>query len=143
MRTVWGKILLIGACVWLLSGPQRAFAQACKDEASMVEGSKQGLSELIQAVKNEGLPDFQRLNHQKSAVNKLSLHVSMMGELVSCLEKAAQDTTASKEQVEVAKTQRDAAAKLQEKIRHELDAIKDAKVPKEAKALLEKVDLTS
>jgi hypothetical protein len=134
--------LLVGAGVGLFLGPQRVLAQACEDEVSIVEGSKQALVELRETVKKESLPDFVRLNHQKSVVNKLTMHNSMLGELVSCLEKAAQDTTAPKEQVEAAKAQHDASAKLQEKIQHERRAIKDAQVSKDAKALIGKLDLT-
>jgi hypothetical protein len=134
--------LLVGVGVWLLFGPQQVLAQACKEEASMVEGSKQALVELTQTVKKESLPDFGRLNHQKSVLNKLTIENSMLGELVGCLEKAAQDTTAPKEQVEAAKAQHDASAKFQEKIKHERSAIKDAQGAKEAKALIEKLDLT-
>jgi hypothetical protein len=135
--------LLVGAGVGLFLGPQPVFAQACKDEVSMVEGSKQALVELTEAVKRESLQDFERLNHQKSAVNKLTLHNSMLEELVSCLKKAAQDTTASKEAVEAARAQHDASAKLLEKIQREQGAIKDAKASKDAKALIEKLDLAS
>lgn len=142
MRRAWGVTLLVGASVGLFLGPQQILAQTCKDEESMVEGSKQALLELTEAVKKESLPDFERLDHQKSMVNKLTLHNSMLGELVSCLEKAAQDTAAPKEQVAAAKAQHDASAKLLEKLQHERDAIKDAKAPKEAKALIEKLDLT-
>jgi hypothetical protein len=142
MRRVWGMTLLVGAGVGLLLGPQRVLAQACKDELSMVEGSKQALVELTETVKKETLPDFQRLNEQKSVVNKLTIEISMLGGLVSCLEKAAQDTTASKEQVEAAKAQHDATARFQEKIQHERSAIKDAQAAKDAKALVEKLDLT-
>ncbi len=142
MRRIWGMALLAGAGVALFLAPPRVFPQACKDETSMVDGSKQALMELTETVKKESLPDFERLNHQKSAVNKLSLHVSMLGGLVSCLEKAAQDTTAPKEQVEAAKAQHDASAKLLDKIQQERGAIKDAKAPKDAKALVEKIDLT-
>ena len=84
MRRVWGMTLLVGASVGLFLGPQRVFAQACKDEVSMVEGSKQALVELTETVKKESLPDFERHNHQKSAVNKLSFtqqHVGRTGEL--------------------------------------------------------------
>jgi uncharacterized protein YaiL (DUF2058 family) len=134
--------LLVGAGAGLFLGPQQVLAQACKDEVSMVEGSKQALVGLTETVKKESLPDFERFNHQKSAVNKLTIHNSMLGGLVSCLEKAAQDTTAPKEEVEAAKAQHDASAKLQEKIQHERGAIKDARVSKDAKALIEKLDLT-
>ena len=142
MIRAWGMTLLVGAGVGLFLGPHQVLAQACKDEVSMVEASKQALVELTETVKKETLQDFQRLNHQKSVVNKLSIHNSMLGGLVSCLDKAAQDTTAPKEQVEAAKAQHDAAAKLQEKLQHARVAIKDAQVSKDAKALIEKLDLT-
>jgi hypothetical protein len=142
MKRAWGMTLLIGAGVALFIGPPQVFAQACKDEVSMVEGSKQALLELTETVKKESLPDFDRLNHQKSVVNKLTLHNSMLGELVSCLDKAAQDSTAPKEQAAAEKSQHDVYAKLQEKIQNERGAVKDAQAAKEAKALIEKLDLT-
>jgi hypothetical protein len=134
--------LLAGAGVGLFLGPQQVLAQACKDEVSMVEASKQAFVELTETVKKESLSDFQRLNHQKSVVNKLTINNSMLGGLVSCLEKAAQDTTAPKEQAEAAKAQHDAFVKLQDKLQHARVAIKDAQTPKDAKALIEKLDLT-
>jgi hypothetical protein len=127
--------------VGLFLGPQHVFAQACKDEVSMVDGSKQAVMELTQTVKKESLADFTTLNHQKSAVNKLSLHNIMLGELVSCLDKAAQNAAAPKEEVAAAKAQHDASVKLQEKVKQQQGAIKDAKEPKDAKALIEKLDL--
>jgi hypothetical protein len=127
--------------VGLFLGPQHVFAQACKDEVSMVDGSKQAVMELTQTVKKESLADFTTLNHQKSAVNKLSLHNIMLGELVSCLDKAAQNAAAPKEEVAAAKAQYDASVKLQEKVKQQQGAIKDAKEPKDAKALIEKLDL--
>lgn len=142
MRRLWGMTLLVGTSVGLFLVPQRVFAQACKDEVSMLEGSKQALVELTETVKKESLPDFERDNHQKSAVNKLTIHNSMLAGLVSCLEKAAQDTAAPKAEVEAAKAQHDAAVKLQEKVQQERGAIKDAQSSKDAKALIEKLDLT-
>jgi len=141
MRRVWGITLLVGASVGLFLVPQRVLAQACKDEVSMVEGSKQALVELTETVKKESLPDFEHNNHQKSAVNKLAIHDSMLGGLVSCLAKAAQDASAPKAAVEAAKAEHDAAARLQEKIQHERSAIKDAQASKDAKVLIEKLDL--
>ena len=143
MRWASGMTLLVVAGLGLFLSPHQVLAQACKDEESMVEASKQALVELTETVKKESLPDFQRLNHQKSLVNKLAVHDSMLGGLVSCLDTAAQDTTAPKEQAEAARAQHDAAAKLQEKIQHARAAIKDAQAPKDAKALTEKLDLTS
>jgi len=141
MRQVWGITLLVGAGVGLLLGPQHALAQACKDEVSMVDGSKQAVVEFTETVKKESLADFTTLNHQKSAVNKLGLHTIMLGQLVSCFDKAAQNTAAPKEEVAAAKAQHDAAVKLQDKVKQQQGAIRDAKEPKDAKALVEKLDL--
>ncbi|MFZ0959729.1 MAG: hypothetical protein WAO35_02405 [Terriglobia bacterium] len=132
---------LMVAGVGLSLAPQKVRAQACNDDLAMVEGSKQALVELKETVKKESLATFVSLNHQKSAVNKLAIHDNMMGELVSCLEKAAQDTTAPKEQAEAAKTQHDAAAKLLAKIKLERSTIKDASTPRTAKTFVENIEL--
>jgi uncharacterized protein YcbK (DUF882 family) len=134
--------LLLGAGVGLILTPHQVLAQACKDEVSMVESSKQSFVALTETVKKESLADFQRLNHEKSVLNKLTINNSMIEETVSCLDKAAQDTTAPKEQVEAAKAQHDSFVKLQDKLEHARAAIKDAHAPKDAKALIEKLDLT-
>jgi hypothetical protein len=141
MRQVWGITLLLGVGVGLLLGPQHAFAQACKDEVSMVDGSKQAVMEFTETVKKESLADFTTMDHQKSAVNKLGLHTIMLGELVSCLDKAAQNPASTKEDAAAAKTQHDATVKLQDKVKQQQAAIRDAKDPKDAKALIEKLDL--
>jgi hypothetical protein len=143
MKCVWELTLLAGLGVGLLLAPRPVRAQVCKDEVSMLDGSKQALVELTGTVKNEDLQQFEKANHQKSAVNKLSVHTSMLGELVSCLDKAAQDSTTPKADAEAAKTQSEAAAKLLEKIQHEQNDIKNAKASKDAKALIEKLDLTT
>jgi len=143
MRHVWGMTLLAGASAALLVAPQPLRAQACKDETAMVEGSRQALVEFVATVKKESLAEFETLNHQKSAVNRLGLHNTMLGELVGCLEKAAQDTTASKDDAAAAKAQHDAAVKSQEKVQQQQGAIKDVKASKDAKALIEKLDLAS
>ncbi len=141
-KHVWGIILLLGTGVGLLLGPQQVFGQACKDEETMVEGSRQALVELPGTVKKENLAEFQTLNQQKSTVNKLTLHDSVLGELIDCLEKVTQDSTATKEAVAAASAEHDASVKLQEKIKRQESAIKDAKAPKDAKALIEKLDFT-
>ena len=107
----------------------------------MVEASRQALVEFTETVKKETVANFETSDHQKSAVNRIGLHASMLGELVSCLDKAAQDTTLSKEDAAAAKAQHDASVKLQQKIKLQLDAIKNAKASKDAKTLIEKLDL--
>jgi hypothetical protein len=58
MKRVWGITLLVGVGIGIFIGPQRAFAQACKDELSMVDGSKQALVEFTEKVKNESSANF-------------------------------------------------------------------------------------
>jgi hypothetical protein len=141
MKHIWEFTLLVGAGVGLFLGPKPVLAQACKDETSMVDGSKQALVELIDTVKKESLTEFGTLNHQKSAVNKLGLHGMMLGELATCLDKATQDPTTPKQDLDAAKAQHEATVKIQEKVKQQQGAIKDAKTPQDAKALVEKLDL--
>lgn len=143
MGRVWGISLLVVAGVGFFVGPPQAFAQVCKDEVSMVDASKQDLLELVGTVKKESLPDFERDNHQKSAVSRLTIHLSMLGGLVSCLDKAAQDPSTPKADADAAKAQHDAAAKLQERLQQERDAIKGTQASKDAKSLVEKLDMVS
>ncbi len=133
--------LLVWVGVVFLLGPHRVFAQACKDETSMVDGSKQAMADFIDTVKKESVADFETMDHQKSAVIKLSLHTEMLGELATCLDKVAQNPAASKEDAAAAKTRHDAIVKLQERLKQQQGAIKDEKDSKTAKALVEKIDL--
>jgi len=107
----------------------------------MVDGSKQAVMELTQTVKKESLADFTTFNHQKSAVNKLSLHNIMLGELVSCLDKAAQNAAAPKRKWRRPKSSARRRRQIAGKGQAQQGAIKDAKDPKAAKALIEKLDL--
>ena len=141
-RKVWGITLLAGAGLWFLLWAPYVFAQACKDETSLVDGSKQALTEFTETVKNESLPKFETSNHQKGAVNKLSFHDGMLGELISCLQKAAEHATTSKEDAAAAKAQQDGTVKLREKVKRQQAAIKGAATSKDAKALIEKLDLS-
>ncbi len=143
MKQVWRTSFLVWVGVVCLLGTQSVFAQVCPDETSMVDGSKQALVEFIGTVKKESVADFETMDHQKSAVFKLSLHEGMLGDLAKCLDKAAQDPAASKDAAAAAKAQHDATVKLQEKLKQQEAAIKDAKESKDAKALVEKIDLST
>lgn len=141
MRSVWGAAFLLWASTGLFIGPQQVYAQACKDEVEMVDGSKQALVSFTDTVKKESVAVFETSDHQKSALNRIAMHDSMLGELVTCLDKAAQDTTLNKEDAAAAKTQHDAAAKLLAKIKQQQGDIKSAKTPKDAKELIGNLDL--
>ena len=141
MKHAWGMTLLAGASATLFFIPQPARAQACKDETDMVDGSRQAVVEFTATVQKESLAEFEAHDHQKTAVNRLDMHTEMLGELIDCLDKASQDTTATKEAATTAKTQHDAIVKLLDKVKEQDAAIKGAKASKEAKALVEKIDL--
>ena len=64
-----------------------------------------------------------------------------MSGLVSCLDKATQDTTATKEEIESYKAKRDTYTKLKEKLDESRKTLKAAADAKDAKALIEKIEL--
>lgn len=129
--------------VVFLMGPEPAFAQACKDEEAMVEDYKKSILDLVETVKKETLPEFERAYHQKNCLTKLTLSVSLVDGLVSCLEKAAQDPAALKQDVQTYKTKRETYVKLKEKVQQNRDALKTTATGKDAKALIEKIDLSN
>jgi len=141
MRRTTGNALLLGAALGILLWPQLLSPQACKDEESMVAYYKKDLAGIIETVKKESLADFAKAYHQRSTLTKLTLYGSQVGGLLSCLDKAAQDTTATKEQVDAYKAKRETFAKLKDRIQKNRDALKATEASKDAKALIEKIDL--
>ena len=66
----------------------------------MVVDYKKGLTELVETTRKETQANFEKAFHQKTGVTKLGLCLMMVDELVSCLDKASEDATATKDQAE-------------------------------------------
>ncbi|MGO8817537.1 MAG: hypothetical protein ACLQVG_23065 [Terriglobia bacterium] len=140
MRTRRRITLLMGIGIGLMVSSQFAAAQVCKDEESMVDESKKSLAEIITAVKQESVANFEKSYHQKNVVNKLSfLGISLDG-LIACDEKTEQDSSATKEAVDAAKAEHETYSKLKEKLQHDHDTLKALAAPKDAKQFVEKLD---
>ena len=140
MRRIIGTVLLVGGLVGCL-GQRTLFAQACQDDEEMSKTTLKDVTDLVGTIKKESLGDFEKAYHQKSYVSKAGFSLTVLAGLVSCLDKAAQDSTASKEQADAYKAKRDSYAKLKEKIEQSRSAVKSAE-QKDAKALIEKADLS-
>jgi uncharacterized protein YaiL (DUF2058 family) len=109
----------------------------------MVNDYKKSLADLVGTVRKETLSDFQNAFHQKTSLTKLTLYGTVVGGLMSCLEKAEQDATATKEQVDAYKAKHETYAKLKDKIQQDRNALKAAEAPKSAKELIAKFDLAN
>lgn len=142
MRKETGLVLFCGIALTLLVWPQTGFAQACKDEEEMVRDYQKSILDLTGTVKKESLTDFEKAYHQRNALTKLTLFSGIVDGLVSCLEKAQTDPTATKEQVDQFKAQHEAYAKMKDRIQKDRTALKSTEAPKEAKGLIEKFDYT-
>jgi hypothetical protein len=141
MKPRLGVVLLAGLALGISLGQCPLFAQACKDDEAMVVEEKKSFAEMVETIKKESLDDFQRAYHQKSALSRLNLYDNITGGLISCLDKAAQDTTVPKEEADAYKAKRDLYAKLKTKIDQELNALKAATEPKDAKSIIEQSDV--
>jgi len=141
MKTVVGLTILIPFTLCLDQGP--LLAQACQDEEEMVKTSVKDLTDLIEIVKKENVTDFQSHYHQKSYLSKTTFLASVVGGLLDCLDKAAQDSAATKEQVDGYKAKRQTYAKLKSKVEEKRNAVKSANDPQNAKTLIEKSDLST
>jgi hypothetical protein len=141
MKRSVGIALLAGGSLGILLAPPRLCAQSCKDEEGMVTDYKKDMTDLVEVVKKESLSDFERAYHQRSSLSKLTLYGGIVDALLGCLEKAEQDSTATKDQVEAYKGKSETYKKLKDKILGDRKALKAAEVPKDAKALIAKFDL--
>lgn len=130
--------LVLGACLVSWLGPRPALAQACKDEEMMTSESKKTLVDVVEMVKKESLSDFKKAYHRNSCLNKLNFSLTAVNGLVSCLDKAVQDTTATKEDIDAYKAKREASAKLKDKMEEDRKALKAASEAEAAKAVIEK-----
>lgn len=142
MKSVIATMLLVGALAWVSQRPALAqAAPACQDDEDMTKSTLKDTGDLVGSVKKESLGDFERAYHQKTFVSKTSFVLTVVGGLIACLDKAAQDPTAAKDQVEAYKAKRDSYAKLKERIEQTRTAVKSAE-QKDAKAQIEKLDLS-
>ncbi len=137
------RVVVFGVCFVSLLPSGRLFAQACKDEETMATADKKSLIEVIETVKKESLVDFQRGYHQKSCLNKLTFSSIAVNGLLGCLDKAVQDTTADKEDIDSYKAKRETYAKLKDKIEEDRKALKAAADAKDAKAVIEKFNYSN
>ena len=132
-------VLVLGSALVLSSGSSRLFAQACKDEETMVGDFKKAVADLVETVKKESLVDFERSYHQKSATTKMSLFSGFVEGTLNCLQTRAKDPNILKADADAAKSKIDTYAKLKDKIKQDRDALKAAQTEKEAKTVIEKL----
>jgi hypothetical protein len=144
LAKIFSLLLGIGCAAVLL--PRAALAQAqapaCDDDEAMVESYRQDLSGLTDTVRKESLADFEKDYHQRTCLTKLTLSLGVVNELESCLDKAAEDPAATKDQAAAYKAKHDAYAKLKDKLGTGQKELKAAEAPKAAKALIEKFDFS-
>ena len=132
-------VLVLGIASVFPSGLSQLAAQVCKDEESMVADYKKAVTDMVETVKKESLPDFEKAYHQKSLTNKLTFFGSMVDGYISCLQKHASDPATPKEDADAAKEKINAYSTLNDKIKRDRDAVKAAPTGKQAKALIEKI----
>jgi hypothetical protein len=135
------KLVLLSGTFWVcFLSPSMLFAQQCQDEEGIAKDYVKDLNDAVEAARKESLEEFEKAYHQKSTISKLGLTLGMVNEVKDCLDKATQDSTATKEQVDAYKAQQETYSKLIEKIEADQKALKAAGDPKAAKALIEKFD---
>jgi len=105
----------------------------------MVTDYKKTVTDMVETVKKESLPDFEKAYHQKNLTNKLTFFGSMVDGYIGCLQKQAGDPATPKEDADAAKGKIGAYSTLMDKIKRDRDAVKAAQTGKEAKALIEKI----
>ena len=134
--------LVLGSAFVLSLVSLRLSAQVCGDEEGMVNYYRKNATDLVETVKKESLPDFEKGFHQKTMMTNLTLFGSMVDGLLNCLQKRANDPATLKEDADAAKGKIDVYNKLKDKIKQDRETLKAAQTGKDAKALIEKFAFT-
>jgi hypothetical protein len=148
-----GIALLVGALGVVLLYPTALLAEArkkkeeakeppCQAEETMVEDYEKGITDLVQTVREESLTDFRRAYHQKNCASKLTLGDGIMNIALECLDRAIQDPETTKDAKQACQTKRERYATLKSKVAQYRDELKATKAAADAKALIEKIDLS-
>lgn len=135
-------VLFLGVVCSAAFFPSMSLAQSCEDDEAMVESYRKDIASLVDTTRKESLAEFEKSFHQKSCLTKLSLCLSLADELLNCLDKAGQDPAATKQQAEDTKAKRESYTKLRNKVSDDHKSLKAAETSKDAKALIEKFDLS-
>lgn len=143
MRKPMGvAVLFLGVVCSAALLPRMSFAQACDDDEAMVESYRKDIASLVDITRKESLAEFEKAFHQKSCLTKLSLCLSLVDELLNCLDKAGQDPAATKQQTDDYKAKRERYTKFRNKVADHHKSLKAVEASKDAKALVEKFDLS-
>ena len=127
------------AAVLILGAPP-LWAQ-CQDERSMADAMVKDAAEIVDTVKKESDADFVSKFHQKSCLTKLTFSINALGEVTACLDKASQSAVPADQAA--AKSAKDAAAALKDRLGGYKTALKAEEDPKKAKTLIATFDLST
>ncbi len=143
MRHTTRIAILFAACLVSLLGSRPLSAQACKDDEEIAKEEKKNVADIVETVKKESLADFQKSYHHRSCQNKLTFCSGAMNRLLTCLDKAVQDTTADPEDISAYKAKRATYGKLKDKIEEDRKALSGANNDKDAKVVIEKFNYSN
>lgn len=121
--------------VMLTLAAQGLAAESCQDEQSMAQSVLKSAADIVDTVKKETQAEFETKFHQKNTTNKLTFAISALGDVVQCLDKAGRSGDSA------AAANKDAEAKLKDRLTQYRDSLKSTEDPKRAKALIATFDL--
>lgn len=142
MNRRMGFVLVMGIAALGLFAPPSLRAQTCQDEEAMVADYKKTISDLAASVKKESLEEFERAYHRKNCLTKLTLSLGIVSGAADCFSKAAEDPATPKDQAAAHKAKSETYTKLKDKLSHYRDGLKSTEAGKDAKTLIEKIDLS-
>jgi hypothetical protein len=136
-------VIFAGSFLFGMSVRQSLLGQTCNDDEGMVKSYVQGITDLVSKVKQESLDDFEKDYHEQSCLSRLTLSLGVIDSLIACLNKAALDTTATKEQIAAIKSKLQSYVKLKSTLEQDRNTLKAAKDAKTAKSIIEKFEIST
>lgn len=138
MSKLIAVLVVAGACLAATFLP----AQACKNPETVVTNVEQDLTGTVNTVRKETLQDFDRQFHQQATESKLSICLDTVTDVLTCLDKASHDATATPAQQSAVKAEEAKYTKLKDSLQQDSASLKSAKDDKSAKAEIEKFNFS-
>ncbi len=115
----------------------------CIEEEGIIQSYRQQLIDLVAKVKSESLGEFERNYHQKTAENFLTFWSSNLDVILECYQKALEDPLTTKEIKAEVEPKLESSTGQVEQLKAKKEALKKARRPRNAKAVIEEFDFGS
>lgn len=144
MRYAWALFLILATAGLAEAKKKKKEEPApppCIEEEGMITHYHGQMTELLGKIKQEDVTQFERNHHRKEVENFLAFWGGAYAETLDCYEKAVQEPTTPKKVAAELKGKGENFGKQAEQVKSWRDSLKNARSLKDAKSVVDGIEL--